>query len=186
MRKTVIVLMLVLIISGCHQTEGGMEKILDLRNQLQTCEHCSFTSEITADYGETIYKFTMRCEIDGDGNLSFEVDEPDTLQGISGTISGGEGNLVFDDKMLAFQLLADDQITPVSAPWIVMNTLRGGYIRACAETDAGVKAIIDDSYEEDSLQVDVWLDESGVPSEAEILWDGRRILSVIIKDFSCV
>jgi len=84
---------------------------------------------------------------------------------------------------LIFELLADGQITPVSAPWILIKTLRSGYLNACTYTDNGLMLIIDDSYEEDALQLDIWLNDENIPTEAEILWDGRRILSLQISNF---
>jgi hypothetical protein len=49
-----------------------------------------------------------------------------------------------------------------------------------------LRLTIDDSYEEDALKVDIWLDETDTPVRAEILYDGRRILTLIIKNFTIV
>ena len=51
------------------------------------------------------------------------------------------------------------------------------------QTQTGYKLIIHDSYEEDSLQLDIWLDTEGLPVSAEILWQGRRILSLCVNNF---
>ena len=43
---------------------------------------------------------------------------------------------------------------------------------------------IDDSYEDDALNLSVWLGQDGLPTGAEILWRGRRVLSLTVKNFS--
>ncbi len=172
-------------LTGCTNSDDVMKQSLDLRKVLQECDSCTFRAEITADYGDALYTFEMDCVTD-DESLSFTVAAPETICGITGSISDDGGNLTFDDQVLAFEMLADGQVTPVSAPWIFIHTLRSGYIRGCTKSDSGSKLIIDDSYEEDSLQLDVWLDPQGIPQTAEILWRGRRIVSLSIKEFSCL
>ena len=178
-----VIMLLLLFISGCDRADQGIERALALRSTLQQ-KGCSFRALITADYGDKLHEFEMDCIADLSGNLSFTVVSPETIQGITGTVDADGGNLTFDDTILAFELLADGQITPVSAPWILIKTLRGGYIHAAAQSDAGLKLILNDSYEEDSLQLDVWLDENDTPQDAEILWQGRRIVSIKVTEFS--
>ena len=76
-------------------------------------------------------------------------------------------------------MLTDDQITPVSAPWILMRTLRGGYITSC--TDGRIT--IDDSYDDDALKLDITLNGEKIPSFVEIYWKNRRILTLEVKSF---
>lgn len=177
-----VIAVLVLLLSGCENKDASMDQALSLREQLQQKE-CSFYVEITADYGDEVYEFGMDCQADTVGNLTFLVSSPESIQGIAGTVDGKGGKLTFDDTVLSFAMLADGQITPVSAPWILIRTLRAGYIHASTETQTGYKLIIHDSYEEDSLQLDIWLDTEGLPVSAEILWQGRRILSLCVNNF---
>lgn len=144
---------------------------------------CSFQTEITADYGDKIHIFGMYCEADSQGNMGFSVTSPDSISGITGKLSDREGKLTFDDAALTFPLLTDDQISPVSSPYILISTLRGGYVRSAGMDGEYLLVTIDDSYEEDALQVDIWLDGENLPVRAEILYDGRRILSMEITDF---
>ena len=43
---------------------------------------------------------------------------------------------------------------------------------------------IDDTYEEDALQLDIWLGADDLPVQAEVLYDGRRILTVHVSNFN--
>lgn len=184
MKRHLLIIFAVVMLTGCKAdaTDAAME----LREQLQSGNGCSFEATVTADYGDSLYEFGMRCQADALGNLNFIVTEPDTISGITGTIDDDGGALTFDDQVLAFELLADGQITPVSAPWILVRTLRSGYLNACSESESGTMLIIDDSYEEDALQLNVWLDGENLPVSAEILWAGRRILSIKVSDFEFV
>ena len=153
-----------------------------MRQRLQGAA-CTFECTVTADYGEKIHVFSMRCAADLSGDMTFEVVSPESISGITGVVSNDKGKLTFDDKALAFELLADGQFSPVSAPWILIRTLRGGYLTSCTETHYGMLLCIDDSYDSDPLRLDVRMDKDGNPISAEILWQGRRILSMEIENF---
>ncbi len=138
---------------------------------------------MTADYGEEVYKFTMQCSQDAEGNFTFTVTQPDTISGISGTISDQDGHLTFDDQILLFETICEGQITPVTAPWLVIHTLRSGYLAACGKDGENLKLSIDDSYRDDALHLDIWADSMSVPIRGEILWKERRVLTVDIRNF---
>ena len=106
------------------------------------------------------------------------------ISGIRGVLSGKGGKITFDeDRAVAFPMLAEGRVTPISAPWLVYNTLRSGYIAACGMEGELLRLTLNDSYEEEALQVDVWLDDLDRPETAEILWRGRRILTVHVTNF---
>ncbi len=182
MKRILCVLCLLVLLCGCAGQEDAMEEALSLRSALLS-RGAAFDADITADYGDRLYQFSLRCQVSAQGELTFQVTAPQTIAGISGTVSAAGGKLTFDDQALAFSLLADGQISPVSAPWILMQTLRGGYLTSCTRESGGIRVTIDDSYEEDALHLDIWLDEGGLPKRGEILWQGRRILSINIENF---
>ena len=126
----------------------------------------------------------MECRSDVQGNLQFTVTEPETIAGISGTVAKGSGKLSFDDQVLAFDILADGLISPVSGPWVMVETLRGGYLTSCSQEGELLRVAIDDSYAENALHLDVWIDGSDIPQRCEIYWQGRRLLSMDVKNFT--
>ena len=181
--KLATILCVAIILCGCGNASDSLKDGMELRRQILESSGCSFHSTITADYGEKIYVFEMDCKTDKEGTLQFTVTSPDTIAGITGKISNEGGAITFDDKVLAFQTIADGQLTPVTAPWMLMKTLRSGYIRDSAKTDVGFEISVDDSYEEDALRLNV-LVKNGMPAEGEIFWQGRRILTVAVDDFA--
>ena len=100
------------------------------------------------------------------------------------TVSASGGKLTFDDVAVKFPLMADGQVTPISGPWILMKTLLGGFLTAACEEDDLLHLTIHDSYEEDALQLEIWLSAEDVPVCAEILYDGRRIVTMNVENFT--
>lgn len=181
-RVAAILLLMTLLLLGCSEENDELQRGLALREKLLKND-CSFTARITAVYGDLSYTFTVACTAAAGGDMQFSVEEPETIAGITGSLSGNGGRLTFDDEALAFSMLADGEVSPVSAPWLLMKTLRAGYIRSCCSDDSGLRLSIDDSYEANALRLDIWLGESDLPIFAEVLWQGRRVLSIQIENF---
>jgi hypothetical protein len=93
-------------------------------------------------------------------------------------------DLMLFDKVIAFDLLADGQLSPVSAPWVFMKALRSGYLTSCGKEGEYLRLAVDDSYADDALHLDIWLGEGDLPVRAEILWQGSRVLSMEVGNFT--
>lgn len=183
MKRILAIFLLLFTLCGCNVTSSDMDDAMELRNRLLS-GGCGFDVKITADYIEKVYKFRMNCSVDSHGTMTFSVTEPDSIAGISGSISDEDAKLTFNDQVLLFETIADGQITPVSAPWLLIRTLRSGYLKACGSYDGGLYIQIDDSYAEDALHLEVWTDENNIPVQAEIQWQGRRVLSMSVENFT--
>ena len=182
MKKVLPLLLAVVLLTGCSRTPKEVERALALRTRLLQASTCAFDAEITADYGEILHVFRMNCTVDDQGGVSFRVTEPESIAGITGEISKQGGALTFDDTALFFNLLADEQLSPVSAPWVLMKALRGGYITSAGMEGGLLRLSVNDSYEEDALNLDVWLDSEDVPQRADICYAGKRILSLKLEN----
>lgn len=156
---------------------------MKLRSDILAAKQCTFDTEITADYGDKIHTFSVSCQGNSDGSLKFTVTAPESISGITGEISENGGKLTFADTALQFDTMADDLISPVSAPWIFYSTLRGGYLTAAGMEEELLRLTINDSYEEDALQLDIWLDQHNKPVRAEILHENRRIICMTVTNF---
>lgn len=183
MKKIAALLIVLVMLPGCTGKRDELDRAMALRAKLLACESCSFDAAITADYGDEVHTFALSCIGDNQGTVNFTVSEPETIAGITGSISSGEGKLTFDDTALSFPLLADGQVSPVSGPWVFLKTLMGGYLTACGQEGELLRLTIDDSYEEDALQLEIWLNGEDLPVQAEIIYDGRRILTMEVANF---
>ena len=182
MKRLMSILLWVALLSGCAR-EGDLEDVLSLRSQL-LASPCSFDTRITADYGDMVYLFSLHCDASPDGSVRFQVTSPESIVGIGGSLSADGGKLTFDDTALAFGLLADGQISPVGAPYVLMKALLGGYVTTYGKDGDTMCVTIRDSYADDALTVDLWLKEQTYPIRAEILYDGRRILTMELENFA--
>ena len=183
MKRIVAAVLMLILLSGCSGKHAQLENVMALRSKMLVRSY-TFTAQITADYGDKLYEFAMDCQVDGQGNVQFAVSKPESISGVTGQISQSEGKLTFDhDKAVAFELLADGQLAPVAAPWVLIRALRSGYLTSCAQEGEMLRVAIDDSYEEDALHLDIWLDSQERPVRGEILWQGRRILSMKVVNF---
>jgi hypothetical protein len=183
MRKLFCLLCIAVLLSGCQQKSGSMDTALQLRQQLNTAQSCSFAAKIIADYGDTTYSFEMNCNYESSGDLLFTVTAPQTISNITGKLSKEGGELTFDDVALGFPMIADEQLSPVNAPWIFMNALRSGYITSAGEVDDKTHLVIDEGDQTDPLSVHVWLNESNIPSYVEIYFHSGRILTIEVAQY---
>lgn len=186
MRCLWILVLTFLLLSGCGSSDDCMNIALDLRNTLNNASQCSFQCSITADYSDRQYTFSMDCVADKAGNVRFVVTKPESICNIEGQIDSVGGNLTFDGFVLAFPLLADGYLSPVSTPWLFIKTLRSGYILSSAQYEDGIRITVNDSYDEKALQLDIWLNQQNIPYFCEVNWDGLRILSMEVSAFTCV
>lgn len=182
MKRVWLLLLSVVLLTGC----GGnreLNRAMELRSDLLKAKGCSFETQVTADYGDKVHIFTMACTVDDKGELTFAVKKPDTLAGITGNVSDTGGKLTFDGTALAFPLLAEDRLAPVSAPWLLLKTLRSGYLSSAGMDGDHLRITIDDRYEEDALTLDVWVNRENRPLRAEICWAGQKILTMDVENF---
>ena len=176
------VLLVVLMLCGCGKENTLIERGMKLRDRLLSSS-CSFEVEITADYGDKLHTFSLACQGNPKGDLTFTVLSPESISEITGEISEEGGKLTFGDTALHFELLADGQLSPVSAPWILLKTLRSGYLTSAGMEGELLRLTIQDSYASDALQLDIWLDGQDLPMRAEVLYADRRILTMDVKNF---
>ena len=175
--------MLMVLATGCSSENRELHQAVAFRQELLSAEGCSFSASVTADYGDSIQVFSMDCQGDQAGKLTFEITEPESIASIRGEITAAGGNILFEDRALFFPLLTDDLLTPAIAPWIFLKTLRSGYITSVGMDGELLHLSVDDSYADDALNLDIWLEEDG-PVQADILQDGKRFLSLEIEDFA--
>ena len=172
---------LCLLLCSCGTEEMNRE---DVQSCYQHMERCTMEAVVRCEQDGMEWEAELHCEYIPEGASTVEVLSPETIAGITGTIAGQEGKLTFGDTALAFELLAEGRLSPVSAPWVLIHTLHQGYLTACSETDSGLVLSINDRYEENALNLSVYLGDDDLPTGAEIFWEGSRILSLTVANFS--
>ena len=180
MKRICGLLLLCLLLPGCKDSEDAA---MQLRQRVLKAETVQFEAEITADYADTLSVFNLDCQGTSTGDVAFRVLAPESIAGITGTVRAGKGALTFDETALSFPLLADGQLSPVSAPWLFLRVLRGGNLLSQGAEGALTRLTYRDGFREEDLLADVWMNESGDPVRAEFLHKGHKILSITLRSF---
>ena len=183
MKRVIGLFLFFALLTGCTWDKSDISDGLKLRQQLQSGDRYIFTAEITADYGDRIYTFLMDCGFDSSGDVDFKLVQPESIQGISGSVSQVGGKLLFDDTVLLFEPLTQGQVTPVIGPWMMVKAIQGGYINGISEENGCKELVIDDTYGTENFRVLLQLLEDDSPCGCEIYWQNRRILTIKITNF---
>lgn len=182
MKRWITVFLIPAMLIGCTPKSRYVDQFDTFRQTLLESSKVAFTAEITADYGEEFYSYVVACTGNESGDLSFEILEPDSISGIQGVVSGDSGHLTFDDHILAFKTITNNRLTPVTSPWIFLKALRSGYITSCGTIDEGYLAVIQDTFFDDTLTLEIsFCDDK--PTGAEIYWNHTRVIRMFIRDF---
>ena len=94
-----------------------MQRALDFRTALLQSGGCAFTAEVTADYGEQVYRFTMDCTWSPDGGAALTLTAPQTLEGIRAEVSADGARVVYEDTAVGFESLAGGRLAPMALPY---------------------------------------------------------------------
>ena len=186
MKPMAVFFLVACLLSGCKNSNQDLERAVALRQKILSATTCQFETEVTADYGDKLFSFSAQCQVDSKGELTFTIIYPESIADISGRIADSGGKLSFEDAALNFPLLSEEELSPVSAPWIFIKTLRSGYLTSVGKDSDLLRISADDSYQEDALKLDIWINESDQPVRADILHNGSRILSLTIRNFQIV
>lgn len=187
MKKAAVSLVLaVLCLTGCGGKNKELERSLALRARALQGNSCSFSAQVTPDYGDKVYEFAMDCQVDSQGAMAFQVTAPETISGITGTLAANGGTLTFEDTALAFPMLVEGLASPVSGPWLFWKALTAGCITSAGVDGEALRISVDDSYEDSALQLDIWCDGADTPIRVEACQEGRRILTISLSNFTIV
>ena len=183
-RKSLVVLLLLpLLLCGCEKRRGVTQEALTFRTQLMQAGKCSFTADMKVDYGSRIYEFSVITSYTPD-ETKLTIQSPEEISGICATVTKNGTKLQFQETELEFGKLANGNISPVSAPWLLVQCWIGEYI-ASSGADADMERVTYlRGYAENEVTVDTWFSEKSVPVYAEFIYDGFRCLCVDIRDFS--
>ena len=188
MRRTIFAVLMItlcLSVTACSDADNSMQPALDLRTKLLETGGCSFSADITADFGETVCMFSADCRYTADGMTRVEITSPESIAGIAATVSADGATVEFDGMLLDFGELAGGHVAPVAAPSILSLCWAGEYIRSAGEEGGNVLVTYLKGYDKEELTVLTrFCGQTGVPLSGEVIYDGNTVLSVAITNFS--
>ena len=144
---------------------------------------CRFTAAITVDYGQRVQCFRLTCDADGEGTAKITLLEPETVAGVTATVSDGGGRITYDGMALDFGLLADGQLIPAAVPSMLATCWMKEYISDAGQDETGYRVRYRKKIEEKELYLDTFF-ENGIPISAEVCYNNHGILKIEISDFA--
>jgi len=168
--------------TGCAaQSREPEQQALEIRTSLMEAGGCSFTADVTANYGDRVYAFVLACRYEN-GEAQLEVLEPEAIAGIRAETSQHGTELIFEGTELEFGQLANGFVSPVAAPWLLVQCWIEEYI-AYAGADGELERVTYlRGYHDEELAVDTWF-RGKIPVYAEVAQEGVRCLTAEIHDF---
>lgn len=197
MRKRICALMMtLLLLAGCGGggNSGGNaaeELALNIRTEYLAMTACATTVDITADYGQRVYEFTMSVSWQKDGETLLKVESPEEIAGITARIGNGSSYLEYDGASLETGLLSAEGLSPMEAVPAILNYIFSGYIAECGfETVEESEQLWfccrdPESSPGTGTEAAFWFDaDSHALARAEVLSDGYTVIQCVFTDFT--
>lgn len=160
-----------------------MQKALDLRSLLLSQEEYSFSMDAAADFGDTIFRFSMDCEKE-ENSVECTITAPESICNIKTVRENDGASILFDGVRVSLGSLANGNLAPLEAPWLLCKAMEGEYISCTGRDGNCVRVTYLLGYDDQQLQLDVWLDEiTNIPRNAEFTYKGRSVLRASITNF---
>ena len=121
-------LLLLCLLRGCTGADSNNDLTLELRSDFLSREGCSGVMELTADYGQRVYAYTV--EFDGtvkDG-MTLVITAPEEVAGITANIREGQTYLEYDGVRLETGPVNEEGLSPLDALPTFLSAMESGYI----------------------------------------------------------
>lgn len=177
----------VLSLTGCAGGNRAKDRIQAAQTVYRAMSGCSAQAEITADYGQRVYGYTVALTVEG-GSGVMTVTEPENIAGTVLTWSDGETTLEYDGTELDTGALSDSGLSPADAMPTILNACQGGEIVDCSLEELDGQEVLRGTLDLDGDQggqLQCWFqpDSYGL-LRAELSQDGVTVITMVFSDFS--
>lgn len=185
------VLMMTLLLTACGGTgeNGPQEQALTIRGEYLAAKGCSARLNVTADYGQRVYTYTVDAAL-AEEELLLSVTAPEEVAGVTARLAGGGSWLEYDGAVLETGLLAVDGLTPLNAVPVLLEAARSGFMVSCAAELLGEREALRVAYRDPDIpvnqgrEVTLWFDgQTHALLRGEILVDGYRVILCEFEQF---
>lgn len=127
--------LLALLLCGCVGEETDNDLTLQLRSDFIARGGCAGTMELTADYGQRVYAYTVEFSETEKEGLTLVITAPEEVAGITANVEAGQTSLTFDGVQLETGPLNDEGLSPLDAMPAFLTAMESGWI---AETGSEI------------------------------------------------
>lgn len=124
----IVCLLLAALLGGCSKTESENDLALQLRSDFLAMDGCSGTMDVTADYGQRVYEYTVSFSSTQKSGMTLVITAPEEVAGITATVENGQTFLKFGGVQLETGPLNADGLSPLDALPAFIAAMQSGYI----------------------------------------------------------
>ena len=183
-----------IVISDLNAPRRLLQTVADVYNATKLS--CDISERVESEAIPMTYNRTTALSILGHGDaLQAMVEYTAAMTDYRGEVTEKYQQEQFADGLYSMAIgpeppVTDESVTATAMRQYMEDTILSGlfamkYLQEVTvqEEDGLLRVTIDDTYEEDALHLDIWLDAQNMPVRAEILYDGVRILSLEVEKF---
>lgn len=181
---------LCLLLCGCGGGAEELQQLQLLQERYAAAGGCSGTAELTADYGQRVYDYTLDFTARGE-ELELALTAPEEVAGITARVAGEATSLEFDGVTLDTGPLSPDGLSPLSALPLLLDSAAEGFSDRCVWEKEGETFRFHVTCRDPALspgegtQTDLWFDgDTGVLLRGEVSVDGYRVVQCTFTAFA--
>ena len=183
-------LLLAVPLGGCTGEGEDNALALQLRADFMDRQGCAGTMEVTADYGQRVYEYTVTFSGTEEEGLSLVITAPEEAAGITATVAQGQTFLTFDGVQLETGPLNEDRLSPLDALPAFLTAMESGYIaetnsELLGETETLRLCFRDPARSPgEGLETILWFDKAEKTLlQGELRSDGTTVIRCVFSDF---
>jgi hypothetical protein len=170
---------LCLLLTGCGGGETAQTDLAQtLREEYAAVTTWSGTAQVTADYGQRVYQYTLE-GVGTEGAVTLTVTAPAEVAGVSARIADGQTRLEYDGAMLETGPLSPEGLSPVSAMPALLDYARAGFSDQWSEEEGLLRVDYRDPDNDpgSGTEAVLWFDPASHDLvRGEITVDGYRVI----------
>lgn len=121
-------LLLLAALCGCVGEQSDNDLALELRGDFLSREGCSGTMDLTADYGQRVYTYTVEFSGTKQDGTTMVLTAPEEVAGITAKIVQGQTSLEYDGVQVETGPLNSDGLSPMDALPAFLAAMESGYM----------------------------------------------------------
>lgn len=185
-----LLLLPVILLCGCTGEQEDNDLALQLRADFLDRTGCAGTMEVTADYGQRVYQYTVTFSGNEKDGLSLVITAPEEAAGITATIAQGQTFLTFDGVQLETGPLNETGLSPLDALPAFLTAMESGYIAETGTELLGEKEALRLCCREperapgQGLETLLWFDKTNQTLlQGELRQDGATVVRCTFSEF---
>ena len=185
--RSVPMIALCLLLSGCGAGEGKELTAEDLRQSYLDAPGCTMTATVRCDQEGLLWEGELKCDYVPGGNSTVEVLSPELIAGVK-AIVGEDLSLSYEGEVLNIAPLTEEDLSPASCLPQLMDALRSGWLleenRETWNETACIRLMVDQSGKEGKIISTLWLSlADSEPVYAELAVEEEVIFTVEFTEF---